>query len=121
MKQGMRRRTFIALLGTLLGRPSAAAAQQAKPVIGYLGSGSADDQKSLVAATLQGLKEAGFTAGENLTVEFRWAYGNYELLPALAEELVKRPVSLIIAAGGSDPGRAGKASTAVRATSPASA
>ncbi|HZR86178.1 MAG TPA: ABC transporter substrate-binding protein [Bradyrhizobium sp.] len=107
----MRRRTFIALLGTLLARPSAAAAQQAKPVIGYLGSGSADDQKGLVAATLQGLKEAGFTAGENLTVEFRWAYGNYERLPALAEELVKRPVSLIIAAGGSDPGRAAKAAT----------
>ena len=111
MTRGMKRRTFIALLGTLLARPYAAAAEQAKPVIGYLGSGSADDQKSLVAATLQGLKEAGFTAGENLTVEFRWADGHYDRLPALAEELVKRPVSLIIAAGGSDPGRAAKAAT----------
>src|SRR5579871_4001705 len=111
MKRGMRRRTFIALLGTLLARPYAAAAQQAKPVIGYLGSGSADDQKSLVAAALQGLKEAGFTVGENVTVEFRWADGRYERLPGLAEDLVKRPVSLIIAAGGSDPGRAAKGAT----------
>jgi putative tryptophan/tyrosine transport system substrate-binding protein len=91
--------------------PLAALAQQTKPVVGYLGSGSADDQQNLVAATLQGLKEAGFTAGENVAVEFRWADGHYERLPELAEELVKRPVSLIIAAGGSDPGRAAKAAT----------
>ena len=108
----MRRRDFIALLGTLLARPTEAVAQQAKPVIGFLGSGSADDQKGLVAATLQGLKEAGFTAGENLSIDFRWADGHYERLPTLAEELVKRPVALIIAAGGSDPGRAAKAATA---------
>jgi putative ABC transport system substrate-binding protein len=107
----MRRRTFIALLGASLARPLAAVAQQTKPVVGYLGSGSADDQQNLVAATLQGLKEAGFTAGENVTVEFRWADGHYERLPELVKELVKRPVSLIIAAGGSDPGRAAKAAT----------
>jgi putative ABC transport system substrate-binding protein len=94
-----------------LARPLAALAQQTKPVVGYLGSVSADDQQNLVAATLQGLKEAGFTAGQNVAVEFRWADGHYERLPALAEELVKRPVSLIIAAGGSDPGRAAKAAT----------
>ncbi|MBR1092634.1 ABC transporter substrate-binding protein [Bradyrhizobium manausense] len=111
----MKRRTFISLLGASFGaslaRPVAAGAQQARPVVGYLGSGSADDQKNLVAATLQGLKEAGFTAGQNVTVEFRWADGQYERLPALAEELVKLPVSLIIAAGGSDPGRAAQAAT----------
>jgi putative ABC transport system substrate-binding protein len=107
----MRRRTFIALVGASLAQPLAALAQRTKPVVGYLGSGSADDQQNLVAATLQGLKEAGFTAGENVAVEFRWADGHYERLPALAEELVKRPVSLIIAAGGSDPGRAAKAAT----------
>jgi putative ABC transport system substrate-binding protein len=65
-----------------------------------------------VAATLQGLKEAGFTVGKNVEVEFRWANGHYEALPALAHELVERRVSLIIAAGGSDPGRAAKAATA---------
>ena len=107
----IRRRTLIALVGASLVRPLAAVAQQAKPIVGFLGSGSADDQQDLVTATLQGLKEAGYTVGENIAIEFRWANGQYERLPALAEELVRRPVSLIIAAGGSDPGRAAKAAT----------
>ena len=112
----MRRRELITLLGgAALASPMAPLALRAQPasmpVIGYLASGSADDQKNLVAATLQGLKEAGFTAGQNVSVEFRWADGRYDRLPTLAEELVKRPVALIIAAGGSDPGRAAKAAT----------
>ena len=57
------------------------------------------------------LKQAGYVEGQNLTVEYRWAEGHYDRLPALAAELVNRPVSLIIAAGGSDPGRAAKAAT----------
>jgi putative tryptophan/tyrosine transport system substrate-binding protein len=109
----MRRRTFVALLGSSLARPLAAVAQQGKPVVGFLGSGFADDQQNLVTATLQGMKEAGFTVGENVAIEFRWANGQYERLPALAEELVKLPVSLIIAAGGSDPGHAAKAATSI--------
>jgi putative ABC transport system substrate-binding protein len=80
-------------------------------VIGYLGSGLADDQVSLVEATRRGLKEAGYVEGRNLTIEFRWADGHYDRLPALADELVRKPVALIIAAGGSDPGRAAKAAT----------
>jgi putative ABC transport system substrate-binding protein len=108
----MKRREFIALLGgAAAGVPFAARAQQSMPVIGYLGSGYAEDQKNLVAATLQGLKEAGYVEGQNLTVEYRWAEGHYERLPTLAAELVNRPVALIIAAGGSDPGRAAKAAT----------
>jgi putative ABC transport system substrate-binding protein len=107
----MKRRTVIALLGAALVRPFAAVAQQGKPVVGYLGSGAAGDQQDLVAATLQGLKEAGYSVGQNVEIEFRWADGHYDRLPALAEELVRRPVSLIIAAGGSDPGRAAKAAT----------
>lgn len=107
----MRRRTFIALLGVSLARPLVAVAQQTRPVVGFLGSGTAVDQKNLVSAVLQGLKEAGLTVGENVDIEYRWADGHYERLPALAEELVKRPVSLIIAAGGSDPGRAAKGAT----------
>ena len=109
----MRRREFIlAIGGAAFARPREVRAQQAMaPVVGYLGSGSADDQKSLVAATLQGLREAGFTEGQNLTMEYRWADGHYDRLPALAEELVRRPVNLIVAAGGSDPGRAAKAAT----------
>jgi putative tryptophan/tyrosine transport system substrate-binding protein len=103
----------MALLGASLVRPLAAVAQQGKPVVGFLGSGFADDQQNLVTATLQGMKEAGFTVGENVAIEFRWANGQYERLPALAEELVKLPVSLIIAAGGSDPGHAAKAATSI--------
>lgn len=107
----MRRRTFLTLLSASLVRPLSAGAQQAKPVIGYLGSGVAEDQQNLVAATLGGLKEAGFSVGKNVEIEYRWANGQYDRLPALADELVKLPVSLIVAAGGSDPGRAAKAAT----------
>jgi putative tryptophan/tyrosine transport system substrate-binding protein len=109
----MKRREFLVLAGGVAASvPFAARAQQpAKPVIGYLGSGYAEDQKNLVTATLQGLKEAGYVAGQNLTVEYRWAGGRYERLSTLAAELVNRPVALIIAAGGSDPGRAAKAAT----------
>lgn len=101
----MRRRTFLAVVGGAAVWPVAAPAEQTKPVVGFLGSGFAHDQEDLVRATLQGLKEAGFRAGENFAIESRWANGQYERLPALAEELVRLPVSLIIAAGGSDPGR----------------
>jgi putative tryptophan/tyrosine transport system substrate-binding protein len=109
----MKRREFFALAGgAAASLPFAARAQQpARSVIGYLGSGYAEDQKNLVAATLQGLKEAGYVEGQNLTVEYRWAEGHYERLPALAAELVNRPVALIVAAGGSDPGRAARAAT----------
>jgi putative ABC transport system substrate-binding protein len=108
----MKRREFVALLGAAAAWPLAAQAQQSdKPVIGYLGSGLADDQVSLVEATRRGLKEAGYVEGQNLTIEYRWAAGHYDRLPALAAELVQKPVALIIAAGGSDPGRAAKAAT----------
>jgi putative tryptophan/tyrosine transport system substrate-binding protein len=109
----MKRREFILGLGGVAASwPLTGYAQQpVKQVIGYLGSGFADDQKNLVAATLLGLKQAGYVDGQNLTVEYRWAEGHYERLPALAAELVNRPVALIIAAGGSDPGRAAKAAT----------
>ena len=109
----MKRREFIAALGGVAASwPLTGYAQQpVKQVIGYLGSGYAQDQKSLVAATLLGLRQAGYVDGENLTVEYRWAGGDYGRLPALAAELVNRPVALIIAAGGSDPGRAAKAAT----------
>jgi putative ABC transport system substrate-binding protein len=108
----MRRREFVALLGTATAWPLAARAQQSdKPVIGYLGSGLADDQASLVEAMRKGLKQAGYIEGRNLSIEYRWAEGHYDRLPAFAAELVRRPVALIIAAGGSDPARAAKHAT----------
>jgi hypothetical protein len=108
----MKRREFLlALGGTAASLPFAALAQTAMPVVGYIGSGLPDDQVNLVNATRQGLKEAGYTEGQNVSIEFRWAEGRYDRLPALAAELVQRQVAVIIAAGGSDPGRAAKAAT----------
>lgn len=107
----MKRREFIlALGGAAASLPFAVHAQQAV-VIGLIHSGLADDQASLVAATRQGLKEAGYTEGQNLTIEYRWADGNYDRLPGMAADLVDRRVALIIAAGGTDPARAAKAAT----------
>jgi putative ABC transport system substrate-binding protein len=109
----MKRREFIRLAGGVAACvPFAARAQQSTaPVIGYLGSGVPADQVSLVAATRDGLKESGFIEGQNLTIEYRWAEGKYDRLPGLAVELVERHVALIVAAGGSDPGRAAKGAT----------
>ena len=80
-------------------------------MVGFIGSGFPDDQVNLVAATRDGLQEAGFVEGRNLTIEYRWAQGKYDRLPGLAAELVDRRVALIVAAGGSDPGRAAKNAT----------
>lgn len=109
----MKRREFLALLGSAATIwPLAARAQTTTvPIVGYIGSGVMDDQLNLVAAARQGLKEAGFVDGENIRIEYRWAEGHYDRLPALAAELVSRNVSVIIAAGGSDPGRAARSAT----------
>ena len=109
----MKRRDFITLLsGVAVIAPLVARAQQsATPLIGFLGSGFPGDQVNLVAATRDGLKEAGYVEGQNLSIEYRWAEGKYDRLPGLAAELVDRRVALIVAAGGSDPGRAAKDAT----------
>jgi len=95
----MRRREFITLLGAAASLPLAARAQQkAMPVIGYFHFAT-PEYTPMAASFLQGLKEAGYVAGQNVAIEYRWAEGQYDRLPAMAAELVGRRVDLIVAFG----------------------
>jgi putative ABC transport system substrate-binding protein len=107
----MRRREFIALIGGAAAWPLAARAQQAAmPVIGFVRSESLADATNLVTAFRQGLKEAGFVEGQNVTVEYRSGEGQRERLQSVVAELIRRPVSVI--AGNSVAMLAAKAATA---------
>jgi putative tryptophan/tyrosine transport system substrate-binding protein len=108
----MRRRDFITLLGGAAAWPLAARAQQpAMPVIGFMSSRSPEDSAHLVEAFRGGLAEAGFVEGQNVAIEFRWARGQYELLPTMAVELVSRRVNVLTTAGGEPSALAAKRAT----------
>jgi ABC-type uncharacterized transport system substrate-binding protein len=109
----MKRRAFIAGLGSAAAWPVVARAEQpAMPVIGFLGSASPVPFARMTAAFRQGLKEGGFVEGQNLAIEYRWAEGRYDRLPSLAADLVEHRVAAILASGGGAPTRAAKAATA---------
>ena len=109
----MRRREFISIIGSVMVQPFAAGAQQqALPVIGFLslrGAGGSDD---LLAAFRNGLREAGFVEGQNVAIEYRWAEGQHDRLPALAGDLVRRQVNVIFANTSLVPAQVAKAATA---------
>jgi putative ABC transport system substrate-binding protein len=106
----MKRREFITLLGGAAAMwPVAAAAQQpAMPIVGYLSTRAPDDSGHIVGAFRKGLEEVGFADGRNVVVESRFAEGHYERLPALAEDLVRRRVTLLVATGGTSSAVAAK-------------
>ncbi len=100
------------LSSAAVARPFAARAQQsAMPVIGFLHIAAIGYVRQLALGLTQGLKETGYVEGQNITIEYRSANGDYERLPALAADLVARRVAVIVAAGGTEPARAAMAAT----------
>ena len=110
------RREFITLVGgaaaaSAIGPRAAPAQAPALPVIGYLGARSLATDGPMLSAFRQGLGETGFQEGKNVAIEFRWAEGRYDRLPALADDLVRRNVAIIVTSGGEPPALVTQAAT----------
>jgi putative tryptophan/tyrosine transport system substrate-binding protein len=95
----MRRREFITLVGSAVAWPLGAHAQQKIPRIGFMGNSTAALETNLVDAFREGLRELGYEEGRNIAIEYRWADGNYDRFPTLAEELIAAKVDAIVTAG----------------------
>jgi putative ABC transport system substrate-binding protein len=110
----VRRRHFITLLGGAAAWPLIARAQQpATPVIGFLSSLAPSDAPRFLAAFQLGHNEAGFVDGRNVMIEYRWAEGQYDRVPALAADLVRRRVTVIVVSGGAVSALAAKTATSI--------
>jgi len=107
----MRRREFIAGLGSAAAWPVVARAQQALPVIGFLSGGLANPQADFLVAFRQGLANAGYIEGQNVTIEYRWADNQLGTLPELARDLISRQVAIIVASGAAATGIAARNAT----------
>jgi len=106
-----RRKLMLLLGGTMTPLRSLRAQHKAIPVIGYLSSTASGPNAPFVAAFRQGLREAGYVEGENVTIEYRWADNHFEKLPALAADLVNRKVDIIVTGGGPSSALAAKHAT----------
>src|SRR5262249_24925312 len=105
----MKRRDFLSILGGAAAWPHLAGGQQrAAPVIGFLGAVSSTQT---VHGFVQGLKDAGYVEGENVTIEYRWADNQLDRLPTLAADLVRKQVAVLVATGGAAPAIVAKAAT----------
>jgi putative ABC transport system substrate-binding protein len=111
MGAAVKRREFLGALGGATMAWSVVARAQAMPVIGVLSARSPDESKNLLAAFRRGLAENGIVEGQNATIEYRWALGEYNRLPAMAAELVRRSVAAIATVGGEAAVRAAGAAT----------
>jgi putative ABC transport system substrate-binding protein len=106
-----RRELMLLLGGALTAARSLRAQQKAMPVIGFLGSEAPGAFAPLVAAFRQGLSETGYVEGQKLVIEYRWAEGHYDRLPALGADLVGRKVDVIVVQGGTPSAKAAKSAT----------